>query len=117
MWLSVSCDLLLGSGSDSKVAVTDALLEVATRWASIGLLLGIPYDRIDAIEDTDDLDDRVSKLVKIWIVKRLGNSPSWKSLVTAIASKAGGDNLALAKRIASEHSEIQENGKRGDTCT
>lgn len=92
--------------------VLDTLLKVATKWVAIGILLGIPYDRLLLIEDEDDLEKRVSKLVEDWLEKRRhGGEPTWQKLVEVIASKAGGDHQALARRLASDHPVTEEEGR------
>ena len=88
------------------------MLKVATKWVSIGILLGIPYDRIQFFETEDDLEKRVSKLVDAWLDKKLGSEPpTWKTLVEVIAAKAGGDHQALAKQLASEHPATEGQGR------
>lgn len=95
-----------------KQAVVDILLQVATKWVAIGVLLGIHYDRIVMFEAEDDLERRIFKLAEAWLEKHLGvGQPTWRKLVEVIASKAGGDHQALAKRLASEHPVTEEQGK------
>ena len=86
---------------------------MATKWVAIGILLGIHYDRIMIFEAAgDDLERRIFKLAEGWLEKSLGvGQPSWRKLVEVIASKAGGDHQALAKRLASDHPVIEERGK------
>ena len=91
--------------------VLQALMTVATKWVSVGILLGIRYDRLQMCEAEEDLETKVSKLVEAWLVKHLGSKPSWKRLVEAIASKAGGDHQTLAKKLASDHPVVEHNGR------
>ena len=94
-----------------KQAVIDTLLQIATKWVAVGVLLGIPYDKIQMFEAEDDLERRVFKLAEAWLGKNLGVEPTWRKLVEVIASKAGGDHQALAKRLASDHPVTEEQGK------
>ena len=88
------------------------MLKVATKWVAIGILFDIPYERLQIYEAEEDLEKRVSRLVEAWIDNELGSKPTWKRLVEVIASKAGGDHQALAKKLASDHqpSEAEEQG-------
>lgn len=97
--------------------VMDAFLKVATKWVAIGILLGIPYDRIQIFELEDDLEKKISKLVDAWLDKKLGlEPPTWKRLVEVIAAKAGGDHQALAKQLASEHPVTEGQGRLNLVC-
>jgi hypothetical protein len=105
--------IVVTPGSAEIQAVVDALLHVPTKWVAIGILLGIHYDRIVMFEAAeDDLERRIFKLAEGWLGKELGvGQPSWRKLVEVIASKAGGDHQALAKRLASQHPVTEERGK------
>ena len=92
--------------------ILDTLLTVATKWVAIGVLLGIPYDRILMLETQEDLEMKVSKLVEAWLDKNLGSKPSWKRLVEVVASKAGGDHQTLAMKIAKDHPVVEEQNGR-----
>lgn len=86
---------------------------MATKWVAIGILLGIPYHSIMMFEAAeDDLERRIFKLAEAWLEKNLGfGQPTWRKLVEVIASKAGGDHQALAKRLATDHPLTTEQGK------
>ena len=85
---------------------------MATKWVAIGVLLGIHYDRLVMFEAAEDnLEQRIFKLDEAWLEKNLGfGQPTWRKLVEVIASKAGGDHQALAKRLAADHSLTTEQG-------
>ena len=98
-------------GDAETMDVLQALMTVATKWVSVGILLGIPYDRLQMLDAEEDLEMKVSKLVEAWLGRRLGSKPpSWKTLVEAIASRAGGDHQTLAKKLASDHPVVEHNG-------
>lgn len=100
-------------GSTETQAIVDILLQVATKWVAIAVLLGIDYDTIMRFEAEDDLERRILKLAEAWLEKNLGvGQPTWRKLVEVIASKAGGDHQALAKRLATDHPVTEEQGKK-----
>lgn len=104
-------NLTVTPGSTEKLAVMDVLLQVATKWVGIGILLGIHYSRIVMFEDEDDFEKRLAKLAEAWLEKKLGEQPTWRKLVEVIGSKAGGDHQALAKKLAGDHPITEEQGK------
>lgn len=92
------------SGPEEKEFVFELLLQVATKWVAIGILLDISYDRLQLFEaQHDDMEKRVLKLVEAWIENRIGSVPTWRRLAEVIACKAGGDHYALAKKVANDH--------------
>ena len=63
---------------------------------------------MDKIEnETKDLSTSLRKVISNWLrknynVQRFGE-PTWKGLVEAVAASNGGNNIALAQRIAADH--------------
>ena len=80
---------------------------VADKWLAIGLLLGIPYHRLEACEAEDTLNQRVTRMVTEWLEKRYDTEkfglPSWRRLVEVIASRAGGSHNYLANQLVKSH--------------
>ena len=80
---------------------------VADKWLAIGLLLGIPYHRLEACEAEDTLNQRVTQMVTEWLGKRYDTDrfglPSWRRLVEVIASRAGGSHNYLANQLVKTH--------------
>ena len=88
--------------------VKTALLEgVADKWMSIGLLLGIPYYRLEGCEAEDTLSHRVTAMVTEWLERRYDTEvfgvPSWRRLVEVVASRAGGSHNYLANQLVKAH--------------
>ena len=94
--------------------VKEAIVEVSANYYHLGVQLDVPPYELDKLPSYD-VNKAFSDMVHLWLkgtsTKR-GNErtpPSWRSLVRAVESRAGGNNYALAKRIASEHRADQGN--------
>ena len=82
---------------------------LAAKYDSIGITLGLSSGELEAIsrECIGDTKRALGQVIRTWLrqsynVVRFG-LPSWRSLVKAVNSPAGGSNHALANRIASKH--------------
>ena len=78
--------------------------EVKKRWLEIGLFLGISYGKLETLKSDDD---KIRGVVIFWMnwnydYETFGK-PSWKSLVRAIGSQAGGNARRAAKKVAADH--------------
>lgn len=79
--------------------------DVVHNWKALGMCLGLNEHLICAIEaDCKDSERCLRKLLELWLKygTRFGQ-PSWKLLVAAVANPAGGNDHALAERIATKH--------------
>ena len=83
---------------------------MAHRWKYIGLALRLAPLALDIIRDKShvDVEDCLADVLAEWLSKaynvtRFGE-PSWKHLVEAVAHPAGGNDHALAERIAAKYS-------------
>ena len=89
-------------------SVNSELLPVACRWRKIGLALRLDPDLLNRIRGNHtDVEDCLEDVVTNWLKKaydvtRFG-APSWKLLVEAVAHQAGGNDRALAERIAGKY--------------
>ena len=88
------------------------LVDVAHKWKEVGGALRLNPDLLSTIEAdhpnnvTSCLDEvLIQWLKKMYDVSRFGQ-PSWKLLVAAVAHPAGGNNCALAEKIAANHNGI-----------
>ena len=90
---------------DDLFDVKRELLPVAARWKDIGLALRLNPSQLDEIESNNrNASDCLTKVLTLWMKKaynteRFGE-PSWELLIAAVADPAGGDNPALAEKIA-----------------
>ena len=72
-------------------------------------MLGLPVQEMKKIKKgcAQDLDDAYTEMLLVWLkhsykVERYG-PPTWRRLVEVVDDPAGGNNHALAKKIASNH--------------
>ena len=93
----------------SSIAEVETYLlgDLADKWDSVGVFLGIPYKVIEVCKLEETLGGSVHELVAAWIGRKHDvdayGEPSWRILVEAVAHKAGGYHRRLAARIAYDH--------------
>ena len=96
---------------DDLFDVTQELQPVTARWKQFGLALRLDPDKLDVIEkDNRDSGDCLTKVLTLWLkknynTKRFGE-PSWELLARAAGNPAGGNNSALAVKIAEIHGGV-----------
>lgn len=94
---------------DDLFDVKHELREVADKWESIGEALRLSPDLLEKIAaNNKDEKRRLKTVLTEWLnqsynVSRFG-PPSWNLLVEAVAHPDGGDNRALAEKIAQKSS-------------
>ena len=101
--------VLLCADIDDLIDVKRELLDVAHNWEGVGMALRLKpalLNRIQANHPTDVIAC-LTKALTEWLnksynVARFG-LPSWKLLVAAVADPAGGNDHALAERIAQKY--------------
>ena len=100
--------LSTSTGEDDLADTIRELTDVAAKWRSIGVLLGIRDSQLEAILLQGDSPlDCLRRMLASWLrknysVKRFGE-PIWAKLVEAVNHSAGGGNPHLASRIATKH--------------
>ena len=88
--------------------ILELLRDETPQCYNIGSCLRLKASLLDKIEnETKDLTTSLRKVISNWLrknynVKRFGE-PTWKGLVEAVAASNGGNNIALAQRIAADH--------------
>ena len=94
---------------DNLIDVKCELLDVAHNWKGVGMALRLKpalLHRIQA-DHPGDVRECLTEALTEWLNKSYNVSrfgpPSWKLLVAAIANPAGGNDRALAERIALKH--------------
>ena len=105
-------------------AVEDDLREVRREVVSIqsnyyqfGIELGLPPREMDAVQKAfrQDIPQAFTEVLKIFLKHRYNvekyGPPTWRKLVEAVDSPAGGNNHALAKKIAKDHPVNKDRGK------
>ena len=87
----------------------EAVINVAAKYDSVGRMLGLSSSEVEAITRgcLGDSKRALGQVVTLWLKQSYNvikfGLPSWRTLVKAVNSPAGGYNCALAKRIASSH--------------
>ena len=82
------------------------LFKVGHNWRSVGEALRLHPDSLSRIQADHPGDVRacLTEVLTEWLKERYDTTrfgpPSWKLLVEAVADPAGGDNCALAQKIA-----------------
>ena len=88
--------------------VKNELQQVTARWKPLGLALRLDPDQLDEIEkDNRDSNDCLTKVLTLWLKKnydteRFGQ-PSWELLARAVRHSAGGNDSALAEKLANRY--------------
>ena len=85
------------------------LVSIKAKYYQLGVELGLLPGELDAIrvEDPQNVDQKFTDVILRWLrqhydVARFGG-PTWRRLVEAVDSPAGGNNHALAVNIALKH--------------
>ena len=114
--LSMSCSVVsykphpLDPGEDDLVDVMEAVLDIAAEWESLGIVLRITPAELYTISSKNHSDPKkcLRDVLFAWLqqrydTKRFGQ-PSWRMLCQAVQKPVGGNNPALARKIAIKHS-------------
>ena len=92
--------------------VMEEVMDVASSWRSLGLALRLKATELDtiSIKNHTDPTECLRDMLLAWLqqrydVKRFG-PPSWRMLCQAISKRVGGNNPALARKIADYHQPV-----------
>ena len=109
------------AGEDDFHDLYRELVTIKANYYQLGIGLGLPPGELQTIcKGAQCIEQAFTEVLLAWLrqcykVERFG-SPTWRRLVEAVDSPAGGNNHALAKELANKHSIIGENVYY-DTCT
>ena len=82
--------------------VKSDVLSISHTWKSFGLALGIGSDVLKRIEcEHKGTDVCLEAALTEWL--KNGSNQSWEQLVKAVGAPAGGNNRALAMKIATKY--------------
>lgn len=90
------------------------IIHVKANYNAFGIILGLSYAQLKSIQKTPlcivDIGAALTKVVLTWLQQEYNTArfglPTWRKLVEAVDSEAGGDNHSLAKEIAARHPGI-----------
>ena len=97
------------SGEDDLNDVYKEIVAIKTLYYQVGICLGLPAGELETIwSNYHQLTDRAFVQVLLWWLRQHYNverfgPPTWRRLVEAVDSPAGGNQPALAKAIANKH--------------
>ena len=91
------------------------LVSIKARYYQLGIALGLPPGELEAIRKaySQDMEQALNQVLLIWLrqqynFKKYGY-PTWQRLREAVDSPSGGNNHALAERIAEKHLTFSTN--------
>ena len=89
--------------------VCQEVIDTRSTYYQLGVALGIPVAELDSIRAVfcQFVDQALREVLQVWLKQRYNvqrhGRPTWRRLVEAVDSSAGGHNPALAKDIAERH--------------
>ena len=96
---------------DDLIDVMEEVMDVAGKWRVLGQALRLRPSDLDIIEKkycNSDPTECLRGTLQAWLQQRRNvqeyGPPSWDMLCEAVKKPSGGNNPALAKRIATTHS-------------
>ena len=96
-------------GEEDLVDVMEDILDVAKDWRPLGQALRLRTADLDSIASrhSNDIKECLRDTLLAWLQQRYNvekyGPPSWGALSKAIEAKAGANNPALARRLATRH--------------
>jgi hypothetical protein len=96
--------------------VYSEVVGIQSNYYQFGIQLGLPLREIEAVQKAfrQDIPQAFTEVLQIFLKHRYNiqeyGPPTWRKLVEAVDSPAGGNNHALAKKIA-EHHPVNKGGR------
>ena len=92
-------------------------MNISSRYYELGIALRLPPEELDSVKVDESKSTRaLSGVLQSWLKQNYNTEkhgpPTWRKLVEAVDSPAGGNNHTLAKDIATKH----PTGKPFSTC-
>ena len=100
--------LFIHADIDDLFDVQCELTDVISRWRNLGSALRLRPGVLNVIDkDERDSESRFTKVLTEWLQQNYNTDrfgkPSWKMLLDAVAHPVGGNNPALAIKIATKY--------------
>ena len=96
-------------GEDDLVDVVEEVMDVASKWRSLGLTLRLKPAELNTISSKNHTDptECLRDMLLAWLQQhydfKMFGRPSWRMLCQAISQNVGVNNPALARKIAKRH--------------
>ena len=100
---------LLFPGEDELTDVMEEVMDITAKWKLLGLALRLKAAELDTISSKNHIDptECLRDMLLAWLQQRYDfkkfGPPSWRMLCQAISKSAGGNNPALASKLAKLH--------------
>ena len=99
------------SGEDDMQDIMKEVIQVKANYKAFGMMLGLSYPQLEDIQKSPlfivDNGAALTEVILTWLRQKYNTVkfgvPTWRRIVEAIDSEAGGNNHALAKEIATHH--------------
>ena len=97
-------------GEDDLTDVMDEVMEVVEKWRALGMALRLKTSELDSIKSKNHTDptECLRDTLQAWLQQRYDvqkyGVPSWDILCKAVKKPSGGNNPALADKIAKKYS-------------
>ena len=106
--------LPLSIGYGDLFSVKKEIVSLAAKWRHIGLALGLDPAQLDTIDANNRyVEDCLTEVLSHWLKQAYDTEqfgqPSWRLLAKAVGDPAGGNNPALAERIAQSYGGAHNN--------
>ena len=103
--------LFVCKGEDDFFEVYEKVVNISSRYYELGIALRLPPAELDSLRvDESKAARALSGVLQAWLKQNYNTEkhgpPTWRKLVEAVDSPAGGNNHALAKAIATEGNSI-----------
>lgn len=99
--------VFFSSALESLPYVRMAMINVSSQWYTIGIHLGVPTNILDKFraQSHNNLDTCLTNVIVEWLKnwRTKDGPPTWRRVIIAVSSRVGGDNPALARKIALEY--------------
>jgi hypothetical protein len=108
--------LIAAEVEDDLREVYREVVSIQSNYYQFGIELGLPPREMDAVQKAfrQDIPQAFTEVLKVFLEHRYNvekyGPPTWRKLVEAVDSHAGGNNHALAKKIAERHPIIKGGG-------
>lgn len=91
--------------------ILEELIPVIPRYYSLGRSLRLDPHQLNEIRKTylheKDAEQALNDVMLLWLSKQYDTDkfgfPTWRVLIEAVAKRLGGNNIDLAKKMASNH--------------